>query len=158
MARKDIGQAVEAFLDPLLAEKGMELVDVEYVRERNWVLRLYIDKEGGVDLSDCQAVSEAAGALLDEKDLIPGNYLLEVSSPGVDRVIKKDRDFKRFAGQDVDVKLFAPLDAGKKETKAFTAKLGGLLEDGRIGFVLEDGSERAVERDKVSQIRLHFSL
>lgn len=158
MAKKDIGQLVENFLTPLLEAKGIELVDVEYVRERNWVLRLFIDKEGGVDLADCGAVSEEAGALLDEKDLIPGQYLLEVSSPGIDRAIKKEKDFLRFAESKVDVKLFAPLLIGNKETKSFTATLKGLTEAGEISLSLEDGSELALSRDKAAQVRLHFEF
>ena len=71
MARRDVEEAVEKLLEPKLESEGLELVDVEYVRERNWILRIYIDKEGGVDLNDCQTVSETAGALLDEADLIP---------------------------------------------------------------------------------------
>lgn len=158
MAHKDIEAAAEALLAPALEAEGMEIVDVEYVRERNWILRLYIDKEGGVDLNDCQKVSEEAGRILDEKDLIPGNYLLEVSSPGVDRVIKKDRDFARFAGSEVDVKLFAPLAPGDAKSKAFTAVLEGLAEDGCIALRREDGESLRLERSKVSQIRLHFSF
>ena len=98
MGRKEIEKAVETLLEPCLEKEGIELVDVEYVRERDWILRIFIDKEGGVDLNDCQHISEEAGALLDEKDLIAGNYLLEVSSPGIDRILKKDKDFRRFAG------------------------------------------------------------
>ena len=158
MARKDIEKSAEDILDAALAADGIELVDVQYVRERNWILRLFIDKEGGVDLSDCQRVSEKAGAILDEKDLIPSNYLLEVSSPGVDRVIKKDKDFRRFAGEKVDVKLFAPLTEGKKETKSFTAVLGGLAESGEVLLTPEGMAEVSVSKDKISQMRLHFSF
>ena len=157
MAHRDIEAAAEALLAPFLEAEGIEVVDVEYVRERNWVLRLYIDKDGGVDLNDCQKVSEEAGRLLDEEDLIPGNYLLEVSSPGVDRVIKKDRDFVRFAGSAVDVKLFAPLQEKDKSSKAFTAKLVGLVETG-VALKLENGEECIIPRDKISQIRLHFTF
>ncbi len=158
MAHKDIERAVEDMLTPKLEAEGIEIVDVEYVRERNWVLRLYIDKEGGVDLADCQKVSEEAGALLDEKDLIPDNYMLEVSSPGVERVIKKDKDFLRFAGSDVDVKLFAPLIEGRKDTKNFTAALKGLTEDGAVALTLQDGTDVAVPKDKITQVRLHFTF
>ena len=97
MAHKAIEEAVEALLEPILDADGIELVDVEYVRERNWILRIFIDKEGGVDLADCQSISEKAGEILDEKDIIPDNYMLEVSSPGLDRVLKKDKDFRRYA-------------------------------------------------------------
>ena len=98
MSKKEVESAVEKLLEPVLAENKIELVDVEYVRERNWVLRVFIDKEGGVDLNDCQEISEKAGAVLDEADVISDNYMLEVSSPGLDRVIKKDKDFIRYTG------------------------------------------------------------
>ncbi len=158
MAHKEIEKAAEELLAPVLEKEGIEIVDVMYVRERNWILRLFIDKEGGVDLGDCQKVSEEAGRLFDEKDLIPDNYMLEVSSPGVDRLIKKDRDFARFAGSDVDVKLFAPLETGKKGSKTFTARLNGLSPEGEILLTMEDGGEVSLPKDKVSQVRLHFSF
>lgn len=110
MGRKEIELEAERLLEPALKQLGIELIDVEYVRERNWILRVFIDKEGGVDLNDCQQISEKAGELLDEADLISANYMLEVSSPGLDRVLKKDKDFLRYAGEEVDVKLFAPLE------------------------------------------------
>ena len=110
MGRKEIESAVEKLLEPALEESHIELVDVEYIRERNWILRVFIDKEGGVDLNDCQEISEKAGAILDKADIISDNYMLEVSSPGVDRVIKKDKDFIRYTGEEVDVKLFAPAE------------------------------------------------
>ena len=156
MARRDIEEAVEKLLESRLEAEGMELVDVEYVRERNWILRIYIDKEGGVDLSDCQEVSEKAGVLLDEADLIPDNYMLEVSSPGLDRVLKKDKDFIRYTGSDVDVKLFAPLEGTK--TKALTARLLGLDGDGSLLLETEKGEKLTLKRDKISQVRLHFSF
>lgn len=156
MAHKEIEAEAERLLEPVLEKDGIELVDVEYVRERNWILRIYIDKEGGVDLNDCQTVSEKAGALLDEKDLIPDNYMLEVSSPGLDRVLKKDKDFIRYAGEDVDVKLFAPLEGTK--TKALTARLDGLAEDGGLLLTPEGGEQMTLARDKISQVRLHFSF
>ena len=110
-----------------------------------------------MDLNDCQHISEEAGALLDEKDLIAGNYLLEVSSPGIDRILKKDKDFRRFAGSDVDVKLYAPLN-GRKELKNFTARLDGLTEDGKICLTYNDTEELIIDKDKMSQMRLHFSF
>ena len=156
MAHKAIEEAVEALLEPILDADGIELVDVEYVRERNWILRIFIDKEGGVDLADCQSISEKAGEILDEKDIIPDNYMLEVSSPGLDRVLKKDKDFRRYAGSDVDVKLFAPLE--EAGGKAFTAHLEGLTEEGALALTLDGGKEIALHRDKISQVRLHFSF
>lgn len=157
MARKDIEEAVEALLTPVLAESGLELTDVEYVRERNWFLRIYIDKDGGVDLNDCQEVSEKVGVLLDEADLISDNYMLEVSSPGLDRVLKKDKDFIRYTGEEVDVKLFASTEMteGKKE---FTAVLDGLTDEGDLKLRLANEKSMVVERNKIAQVRLHFSF
>ncbi|WP_419490603.1 ribosome maturation factor RimP [Dialister hominis] len=157
MAHKEVEDAVEKLLEPILEADGIEVVDVEYVRERNWILRIFIDKEGGVDLNDCQGISEKAGAILDEKVLIPDNYMLEVSSPGLDRVLKKDKDFIRYTGEEVDVKLFAPLE-GHKGVKAFTALLDGLSEDGSLKLTLEGGESIVLGRDKISQVRLHFSF
>lgn len=154
MSRKSIEESVEKLLALVLEKDGLEIAGVEYVRERDWILRVFIDKEGGVDLSDCQKASEEAGAVLDEADPIPGNYMLEVSSPGLDRPLRKDRDYVRYAGSDVDVKLFAPLD-GKK---AFTARLEGLTDDGKIRLTKEDGGELILDKDKISQMRLHFSF
>ena len=133
MGRKEIEKAVETLLEPCLEKEGIELVDVEYVRERDWILRIFIDKEGGVDLNDCQHISEEAGAL------------------------KKDKDFRRFAGSDVDVKLYAPLN-GRKELKNFTARLDGLTEDGKIRLTYNDTEELIIDKDKMSQMRLHFSF
>lgn len=158
MAHKEVEEKAEALLEYGLANEGIEVVDVEYVRERDWILRVFIDKEGGVSLDDCQRVSEEAGHLLDEKDLIPNNYMLEVSSPGLDRVLKKDKDFIRYAGEDIDIKLYAPLDGITQGDKMLTAKLLGLTDTGGLLLALRDGQEIALERNKISQVRLHFSF
>jgi ribosome maturation factor RimP len=100
---------------PVAAELGMELVDVEYRKEgADWVLRCLIDTERGVGIDDCQHFSEALGAVLDAADPIPGRYLLEVSSPGIERPLKKEQDFIRFAGQPVEVKLHKAVNDRKK--------------------------------------------
>lgn len=158
MARKDIEEKAEALLEQGLAMEGIEVVDVEYVRERDWILRIFIDKDGGVSLDDCQQVSEEAGRLLDEQDLIPDNYMLEVSSPGLDRVLKKDKDFRRYVGENIDIKLYAPLDGAAKGEKTMTARLLGLADTGDLLLSLQDGQEITLKRDKISQARLHFSF
>ncbi|MDE8715141.1 ribosome maturation factor RimP, partial [Veillonella atypica] len=99
-----------------MAGSNLELVDVVYVRERYWYLRVYLDKPGGVDLDDCKMVSEKLSAALDEKDPIAENYLLEESSPGLDRVLKKDKEFIRYNGRDVDIQLFKPINGSKQYT------------------------------------------
>ena len=152
MGRKEIEKAVETLLEPCLEKEGIELVDVEYVRERDWILRIFIDKEGGVDLNDCQHISEEAGALLDEKDLIAGNYLLEVSSPGLDRVLKKEKDFIRYQGRDVDIHFFKPHNG----TKLLTAVLKG--REGDVLTVSHDETEETLDMKDISQIRLHIDF
>ena len=110
MGREHIEDLVAKEVEKIIAGSDLELVDVEYVRERNWYLRVFIDKKGGVDLEDCQSVSEKLSKVLDEKDPIGDNYLLEVSSPGLDRVLKKEKDFIRYQGRTVDIHFFMPYD------------------------------------------------
>ena len=121
------------------------------------MLRVFIDKESGVDLNDCQEISEKAGAVLDEADVISDNYMLEVSSPGLDRVIKKDKDFIRYTGEEVDVKLFAPTEE-TKGAKVFTAILEGLNENGAVKLRLPDETSIELDKNKISQVRIHFSF
>lgn len=105
----------EKLVQPILQEKGLELVDIEYVKEgKNWFLRVYIDKEGGIDIDECGAVSEKLGKQLDENDPITDAYFLEVSSPGVERPLKTKEDFEKNMNQNVYVKLYEPID-GEKE-------------------------------------------
>ncbi|MDK8252882.1 MAG: ribosome maturation factor RimP [Dialister micraerophilus] len=156
MSHKEIESAVEALIQPVLEKKGIEVVDVEYVRERNWILRIFIDKDGGVDLNDCQEISVSAGELIDKNDLISDNYMLEVSSPGIDRVLKKDKDFIRYKDSKVSVKLFASVEELNLD-KEFTAILNGLVND-EISLILDDGREIFLSKKKISQMRLYFEF
>lgn len=133
----------------MLAADAQELVDLQYRNEGGrWVLRLFIDKAGGFTLDDCQAASDKVGAFLDAADVMTHGYTLEISSPGIDRVIKKDQDFQRFAGQRVALRLRAPVE-GKRRWQGL---LKG-LEDGRI--VLEnEGALVKLERAGVEEARL----
>lgn len=140
---------VEDLMAEILADSEYELVDVEYVKEREWYLRVFVDKTGGIDLDDCQAISERLSARLDEADIIGGAYILEVSSPGIDRILKKDKDFVREAGKVVDVTLYAPLD-GKK---SFTGEL-----EGRDETFLHIKDIAPLPREKVAQVRLHIDF
>jgi ribosome maturation factor RimP len=109
--------SIESLVEPLLAQESAELVDLELLRERGrQVLRFYLDKAGGITLDDCEHLSHRIGALLDEADIVPGSYVLEVSSPGLDRVLKKEKDFLRFAGQAVQVRLKVPQE-GRRNFK-----------------------------------------
>ena len=114
MNKKQIVDEVTHYLEPILANFNFELVDVEFVKEGpSYFLRIYIDKEGGVTIEDCRITSRAIEEVLDEKDIIEPAYMLEVSSPGLDRVLKKDKDFERFKGHVVDVKLYTPINKQK---------------------------------------------
>ena len=145
-----IEERVEEIVRGLLAEQPeLELVDVEYVRERDYYLRVYIDKAGGIDIDDCQSLSERLEEILDREDFIPDAYILEVSSPGLDRVLKKPRDFARERGKQVDVTLYAPFD-GKKQWTGTLADCDGQL------LTLDEGIR--IPMEQVSQIRLHIDF
>lgn len=146
---KAIETAVEKLVLPILAGTDLELVDVEYIKERDWYLRIFIDRPDGIGIDDCQELSEKIEAVLDEQDLIPSAYILEVSSPGLDRVLKKDRDFVREAGKTVDVSLYEPVDG----EKMFTAKLSG-KDDKNLLF--ED--REPLDLTKIAQVRLHIDI
>ena len=146
-----IEEAVEQMARKLLEEQaGVELVDVEYVKEHDWYLRVFIDKEGGIDIDDCQTLSEKLEQQLDATSLIADSYILEVSSPGLDRVLRKPRDFVREQGKKVDGALYAPLD-GKKQ-------LTGVLEAYDDAAKTVTVSGMALPLAKVSQIRLHIDF
>ena len=140
---------VESLMTEILQDTAFELVDVEYVKERDWYLRVFVDKAGGVDLDDCQNISERLSAKLDAADIIGGAYILEVSSPGIDRVLKKDKDFVREAGKVVDVTLYAPLNGQKL--------IVGTLE-GRDEQFLRLKDVAPLPRDKVALVRLHIDF
>ena len=145
----------EALLQPLMEKNNFELVDVEYVKEGgNYYLRAYIDKEGGITINDCELISRALSDILDEKDFIPDAYILEVSSPGLGRQLKKYKDFKRSLGEEVEIKLYKPMEK-KKE-------LIGLLEDfdaDNLYVTLEDREELlAVSRKNIAMVRLTFDF
>ncbi len=119
MAKREIYEArAEALVQPILSEHGFELVDVEYVKEAgNWYLRAYIDKEGGITINDCETVSRAFSDELDKADFIEDAYILEVSSPGLTRPLKKEKDYERNLGKMVEFRLFQPV-CGSREHQA----------------------------------------
>jgi ribosome maturation factor RimP len=109
-----VTEVVEELAEPIFQELGLELVEIEYVKEgKSWFLRVYIDKDNGVDIEDCGLVSEKLSEKLDELDPIPHNYFLEVSSPGAERPLKKDKDFVKAIGQNVFIKTYEPIDGEK---------------------------------------------
>ncbi|MFZ5649553.1 MAG: ribosome maturation factor RimP [Bacillota bacterium] len=153
MVKNNVAAVVERLAAPVIEDLGMELVDVEFVKEGGrWLLRVYIDKPGGITHSDCEAVSQRLDALLDEKDPIPQSYYLEVSSPGIERPLKKLEDFLRFSGHEVQVTTYAPVEGKKK----FTGKLEGA--DAGALFLEVEGGRMSIPMDQVSSARLHVKF
>ncbi|MGM0369042.1 MAG: ribosome maturation factor RimP [Bacillota bacterium] len=148
---KSIADKVANLADPIVQSRGLELVDVEYNKEgENWILRVFIDnkKEDGISIENCQEVSRDLEGELDEEDPIEQSYLLEVSSPGLDRPLKDAEDFARFAGKLVDISTYAPINGSKK----FTGELLG-LEDEEIKIEVE-GEIIIIPQDKVAKTKL----
>ena len=149
--KEDYESRTEQLILPILNEKQFELVDVEYIKEAgDWYLRAYIDKPGGITIDDCEAVSRKLSDLLDEADFIPDAYILEVSSPGLTRPLKKDRDYDRNIGKPVEIKLFKAV-SGRNE---ITADLVSYDKD--TVTVSEDGNEIVLEKKNISLIRQAF--
>ena len=140
----------EVLLLPIITANGFELVDVEYVKEgSNWYLRAFIDKPGGITINELEGVSRKLSDLLDEEDFISDAYILEVSSPGLGRPLKKDRDFDRSIGEEIEVHLYRSLNGNKQ----YVGLLKSYDKD-TITIEDEDGSEIALDRVNVSLVRL----
>ena len=149
MAYNKTEKEVKELITPIIDEREITLWDIEFKKEGpSYVLRIYLDKDGGIGINDCEEVSRALSAVLDERDPIPQAYMLEVSSAGLDRIIKYDFHFEKCMGKNVDVKLFATLDG----VKEFTAKLTGF--DGENVTMEKDGSEITLPFNKISSLRL----
>ncbi len=150
----EIATRVSALVEPILTDQGLELVDVEFQREsRGWVLRLYMDRAGGVTLGDCQRVSEELGDHLDVADIIDYPYHLEVSSPGLDRPLVRDADFVRFAGKAARIVTCDPIERQRN----FRGRLAGLV-DGAVLLDLADGRQVRIPRELVAKARLEIEL
>ena len=146
-----ISDAVTKLAEPLAARLGLELWDVEYVREAGQgFLRVYIDKDGGVSINDCEALSKALDPVLDEADPIPDSYVFEVSSAGAERELKRPRDFEKFMGSDVEVRLYKAAEGSKTWTGVLTG-----YEDGAVR--LRSGEKEYVfEKAQVAKVRLRM--
>ena len=148
--RETYESRTEELLLPIVQEAGVEIYDVEYVKEgSDFYLRAYIDKPGGVDINDCEKVSRALSDALDEKDFIDDAYILEVSSPGLGRTLKKDRHFLQSLGEEVEIKTYKPIE----KCKEFTGVLKAFDEDS-ITIGIQDGSEMVFARADIALIRL----
>ena len=150
----NIEEKIFSMLESTVADSGLELADVEYQKEHGgWVLRLVIDKPGGVSLDDCAHISQRAGDILDREDPIPQSYRLEVASPGIDRPLKTRKDFIRFQGEWIEIHLYAPIDGQKV--------LVGMLAsstDTQVCIRPEKSKEICVERDKIAKVNLHVQF
>ena len=152
--REEIEKKAEELILPVLEENRFGLWDTEYVKEAGtWYLRYYIDKEGGITINDCEAVSRRVSDLLDELDFIPESYILEVSSPGLGRQLKKTRDYERSIGQEVEIRLFKAVDGSKE----YTGLLLG-FEQNSFTIELEDGKQMTFAKPDVAVIRLAFDF
>jgi ribosome maturation factor RimP len=163
-SRQDIESRATSLLDPLVRAEGLELVDLEFLKEREgWILRLFIDKpgrdplskDGGVGLEECSVVSRAVDASLDVEDLIPHEYLLEVSSPGLNRPLKKVEHFERVRGQTIKVKTFAPI--GEPPRKNFTGRLKEVSADA-VTVGVEGAGEFRIPLKDVAKANLEFEF
>ena len=148
-----VTEVVAGFAKPIVEAHGCELWDVEYVREGSeYFLRLYLDKEGGGDINDCEAISRAVDPILDEKDPIPGSYHFEVCSAGLERALKRPADFERFMGSAITVKLYRP----RNGLKEIPCVLRG-NEDGKV--TVEAGKETITfEKSEVALVRLRVEF
>ncbi len=155
MSKREVyEQKTEEILLPIVEEYGFELVDVEYVKEGGtWYLRTYIDKEGGISIDDCEKVSRRLSDILDEKDYIDDTYIMEVSSPGLGRPLKKEKDFKRSLGKEVDIRTYRMIDKQKEFT--------GILKDydkDSVTIELENETLKTFEKGDIALIRLAFDF
>ena len=156
--RETYESRTEQLLSPIAKEYGVEIYDVEYVKEgSDWYLRAYIDKPEGVNIVDCENVSRALSDALDVEDFIPDAYILEVSSPGLGRALKKDKHLEKSLGAEVEVKTYKPID-GQKEfagiLKAYDADTVTIEQ----GADTEAGTEHIFKRTEIAVIRLAFDF
>lgn len=155
MSRREIyEQKTEELLKPIMEEYQFELVDVEYVKEGgNWYLRAYIDKEGGITVDDCELVSRRMSDLLDEKDYIEESYIFEVSSPGLGRPLKKEKDYARSMGKELEIRTYRAINKEKEFYGVLKA-----YDDKTVTIETEDGNEMSFVKSEIALIRLAFDF
>ena len=148
-----ITEKVAALAKPVVEEEGCTLWDVEYVREAGaWYLRVFVDKEGGLSIDDCERISHRLDPMLDEADPIPDSYVFEVGSAGAERELKRPGDFEQFLGSEVELRLYQPVNG----SKSFVGKLKA-YDNGDV--TIENGStELRFEKGRIAQVRLHVSI
>lgn len=152
--RENYEQKAEALILPLVAEADFELVDVEYVKEgSNWYLRAYIDKAGGITVDDCERISRAFSDKLDEEDFIEDPYILEVSSPGLGRPLKKDKDYLRSMGKKLELRTFRTINKQKEFYGILTA-----YDEDTVTIEPEEGQPMIFQKKDLALIRLAFDF
>ena len=148
--REQYEQQTEELLEPIVTGHGFELVDVEYVKEAGtWYLRAYIDKPGGITVDDCEVVSRQFSDILDEKDYIEDAYIFEVSAPGLGRPLKKEKDFKRSMGEEVEIRTYRAIDRQKEFTGILKA-----YDNDTVTIAYEDDTEQVFNKSDIALIRL----
>ena len=148
--REQYEQQTEELLEPIVTGHGFELVDVEYVKEAGtWYLRAYIDKPGGITVDDCEVVSRQFSDILDEKDYIEDAYIFEVSSPGLGRPLKKEKDIKRSMGEEVEIRTYRAIDRQKEFTGILKA-----YDNDTVTIAYEDDTEQVFNKSDIALIRL----
>ena len=154
MSKKEIyEQKAEALISPIVEKYGFELVDVEYVKEgSSFYLRAYIDKPGGITVDDCETVSREFSDKLDEADFIEEAYIMEVSSPGLGRPLKKEKDFKRSIGKEVEIRTYRPIDREKEFYGVLKA-----YDENSVTIDCEE-EERTFQKAEIALIRLAFDF
>lgn len=158
MQAREIEALITELMEPILKDTDITLVDVEYVREKDWYLRIFIDKPEGVEIDDCQLVSEKLTAVLDEKDPIQDKYFLEVSSPGIDRPLKKDKDFVDAYGSKVDISFYAPWENMKLLVAVLVGHDDEFVEVRKIIKGREFKNTVKIERKLIANIRPHIDF
>lgn len=158
-SKDTICDQVAAIVQPILDSKHIELVDIEFARMgKDSVLRLFIDKDGGIALDDCAGVSHELSAILDVEEVIATNYTLEVSSPGLDRPLKKTEDYLRYVGRLVKIRTYDQfLDDSGNKRKTFLGTLDGLV-DGNIKISLKEGQTASIPLERVAKANLEFEF
>lgn len=152
--REEYEQKAEALLMPVIEAGQYELVDVEYVKEAGtWYLRAYVDKEGGITIDDCEKISRAFSDLLDQEDFIEDAYILEVSSPGLGRPLKKEKDYKRSMGKELEIRTYKAVDGSKDFCGTLCA-----YDDKTVTIRQDDGSDRIFDKKEIALIRLAFDF
>jgi len=157
IGKASVADTARSLLEPIVAREGFELVEVEWGREGPaWVLRLFVDRPGGVNIDHCQELSRLVETVLDVEDFIEPAYNLEVSSPGLDRPLRKPADFERFAGQQVHVKTYGPVDTPAGPRRNWTGTLRG-FRDGAVEVEV-DGALHRIPHEAIAKAHLQYDF